>query len=132
MHLTLEADYAVRIIRYLSRVKKRCDAKNISESTDVTLRFALKILRKLVQSGLVVSFKGTLGGYEIAKNPDDISLREVIEVVEGTYYFSRCLGEGNCCTRGENVQPCPVNKIYEDISKFVREQLDKVKISEIL
>lgn len=132
MHLTLEADYAVRIIRYLSKINKRCDAKNISENTDVTLRFALKILRKLVQSGLVVSFKGTLGGYEIAKDPSQITLKEVIEVVQGPYYISRCLGDDNCCTRGEEVDLCPANKVYEDISKIVRDKLEKVKISEIL
>ena len=58
MCLTLESDYAVRIIGCLSAENKRIDAKNISERTGVSLRFALKILRKLVSAGLVKSYKG--------------------------------------------------------------------------
>ena len=66
MYITLEADYAVRILLYLYEQGKRCDAKTISEDTEVTLRFALKILRKLAAVGLVRSFKGFKGGYEVA------------------------------------------------------------------
>jgi len=46
MHITLETDYAIRIVVFLIQANKRVDAKNISEGTGVTLRFALKILRK--------------------------------------------------------------------------------------
>lgn len=65
MFITLETDYAVRIISVLCRQGDKMDAKTISEKACVTLRFALKILRKLVGAGLVRSFKGTQGGYVI-------------------------------------------------------------------
>ena len=39
MHITLEADYAIRIVEKLSKSTQRVDAKTISESTDVSLRF---------------------------------------------------------------------------------------------
>ena len=48
MHITLESDYAVRIVSRLARQGGRMDAKRIAEETGVTLRFSLKILRKLV------------------------------------------------------------------------------------
>ena len=59
VHITLEADYAVRIVQVLAQSNKRLDAKTISEMTGVTLRFSLKILRKLVAAGIIRSFKGT-------------------------------------------------------------------------
>ena len=62
MHITLESDYAVRIVSCLTTANKRLDAKTIAERTCVTLRFALKILRKLVAGGIVKSYKGTQGG----------------------------------------------------------------------
>ena len=49
MHITLEADYAIRIVQVLAQNQRRLDAKTISEMTGVTLRFSLKILRKLVE-----------------------------------------------------------------------------------
>ena len=47
MHITLESDYAIRIVIFLLQYGKRADAKKIAENTQVTLRFSLKILRKL-------------------------------------------------------------------------------------
>ena len=64
MHLTLEADYAVRIMQVLCKAGNlRTDAGEISKRAYVTQSFTLKILRKLVSAGLVKSFKGTHGGY---------------------------------------------------------------------
>ena len=48
MHITLESDYAVRIVSRLARQGGRMDAKRIAEETGVTLRFSLKILRKQI------------------------------------------------------------------------------------
>ena len=66
MHITLESDYATRIAYCLAKAPGRMDAKSISEETGVTLRFSLKILRKLVASGIVKSFKGEKGSLFIA------------------------------------------------------------------
>ena len=46
MHMTLEADYAVRIVEFLASADQKVDARTIAEETHVPLRFALKILRK--------------------------------------------------------------------------------------
>lgn len=123
MHITLEADYAVRIVSCLSKAEKRLDAKTISEQASVTQRFALKILRKLVANGLVKSFKGTQGGYELAKNPSEISLKDVIETVEGQYHFSRCLSEEYGCNRGMSGH-CQFQRVFAQISEDVAKKLD--------
>ena len=62
MYFTKETDYAVRIVRFLAGHEGRTPAKDIAEGTDVTLRFALKILNKLVGAELVKSYKGISGG----------------------------------------------------------------------
>lgn len=125
MHITLETDYAVRIVNCLVINKKRLDAKTISEQTNVTLRFSLKILRKLVSSGIVRSFKGAQGGYELNRLPSDISLYDVVETIEGEYTFCRCLQEGYTCIehQGENGGCCSFRGVYDDISQIVRKKL---------
>lgn len=55
MHITLESDYAVRIVYCLAQNGGRMEAAAIAEQTGVTLRFSLKILRKLVAGELVKS-----------------------------------------------------------------------------
>lgn len=126
MHITLEADYAVRIVTCIANSDKRLDAKTISAQTNVTLRFALKILRKLVSNGIIKSFKGNSGGYELAKNPHEITLRDVIETVEGTYCFSRCLNgdEQYTCSRICDGK-CAYQKAYNEISKVVRDKMSE-------
>lgn len=119
MVMTLEADYAVRIVEYLTKHRERRDARSISEETQIPLRFALKILRELVREGMVCSFKGAKGGYTLAKSPEDITLRQVIELVEGPYMLSRCQKEEYSCGR----EHCRLHTIYEKISEDVRREL---------
>lgn len=122
MHITLEADYAMRIVGCLVNSERRLDAKTISEETCVSLRFSLKILRKLVSNGIVKSFKGTQGGYELAKSPAEISIMDVIETVEGKYQLSRCLAPEYGCSRGMSGQ-CRYQRIFDEISLDVEKKL---------
>lgn len=128
MHITLESDYAVRIVHCLASSSGRMDAKKISGETGVTLRFSLKILRKLVTGGLVRSYKGTKGGYELARPAGEISLCDVIETVEGPFALSRCVGEQNfSCSRDGGGPECRFRQVYAEISEEVRKRLDNVR-----
>lgn len=122
MHITLESDYAIRIVQMLAGANTRMDAKTIAEETCVTLRFSLKILRKLVTEGLVRSYKGSQGGYELTRPANEISLKDVIEAVEGDYKLSRCLSEDYACTRGRSGNCC-VQDAFNQISEIVQEKL---------
>ena len=130
MYITLEADYAVRITSVLCKAEGRLDAKVISEMTCVTLRFSLKILRKLVAAGLVRSYKGTTGGYTIARDPKDITLKDVIEAIEGRYCFSRCLQPDNECSRSASGE-CPFQDAFCDITRVVSEKLESHNFAEL-
>ena len=127
MHITLESDYAVRIVYCLAQNGGRMEAAAIAEQTGVTLRFSLKILRKLVAGELVKSYKG-------AEDPKEISLYEVIEQVEGPYAISRCLNEDDyTCNRNRQAcMVCKFSRIYADISEMVREKLEGIKFGNLL
>lgn len=131
MHITLEADYAIRIVYILAKEGRRMDAKAISEATGVTLRFSLKILRKLVAAGIIKSFKGTQGGYEIGRPLEEISLNDVIETIEGEYNLNRCIASDYICTRIKD-KPCQFQKVFREISMDVREKLSSYKFSDLL
>ena len=121
MVMTLEADYAVRIVELLAASSQKIDAKTISDQAHVPLRFALKILRKMVADNLIVSYKGAHGGYMLAREPGKITLREVIESVEGPYMISRCQQDEYACT---HTTSCRFHQIYDEISNVVRTKLE--------
>ena len=133
MHITQESDYAVRIVYCLAQCGTRRDARGISEEMCVTLRFSLKILGKLVSSGIVESYKGNRGGYELARPASEITLKDVIDAVEGPYRLSRCVGEGGAgeCNRGAS-GCCTFQKVFHDISKSINEQLAAVNFQMLL
>ena len=125
MRITLEADYAVRIVDCLTSAKEILCAKTLSERTGVNLRFALKILRKLCKAGFVCSHQGIQGGYELRKRPEDISLKDVIEAIDGPIAINKCQTE-NVCSRIGNPDLCIYHSIFSDISKSVEDKLSTI------
>lgn len=131
MHITLESDYAIRIVQILACANNRMDAKTIAEETCVTLRFSLKILRKLVTEGLVKSYKGSQGGYELTRPAKEISLKDVVEAVEGEYKLSRCLADDYVCTRGRSGN-CRIQDAFNEVSDVVREKLAEYTFDKLI
>lgn len=116
MQMNLESDYAIRIVFTVANANGRIDAKTISERSAVSLRFSLKILRKLVMNDIIISFMGTTGGYELARSPKEISLYDVIRAIDGEYYFNRCVDDEYVCSRmGES--RCKFNKVFDEITE---------------
>ncbi len=125
MHINLESDYAVRIVYQMVHLGRRVDAHTLSQATGVSPRFTLKIMGKLAAAGLVRSYKGASGGYELAHAPGDITLRQVIEAVEGPYRFSRCVDGGYDCAHSASAA-CPFHAVFDDVTRTVVEKLDTV------
>jgi len=123
MILNLETDYAIRIVHYIASKKCRCDAATIADKTGVTTRFSLKILRKLAIAGIVKSYKGAKGGYELAKPAQDITLNEVISEMYGEPIFSHCQSGAHGCTHPKGV--CYFKDVFDDVSDYMREKFEK-------
>lgn len=130
MYITQEADYAIRIMYCLAKDGRRRDARSISEEVSVTLRFSLKILGKLSAAGLVKSYKGNRGGYELAHAPEEISLKDVLLAVEGPFAISRCLNEKECSRGAHGI--CTFQKALSKISASVNHQLADVDLKSLL
>ncbi len=131
MHINLESDYAVRIVRVLVQKAERVDAQTLSDTACVSLRITLKIMRKLVAADLAHSFKGAHGGYMLSRKPQDITLRHVIEAIEGPYRFSRCLDEGYDCTCKDAIA-CPFHSVFDDVTAMVITKLDSITFDQLI
>ena len=132
MYLTQETDYAVRILYSLAASGCRKDAASLGASMNVTLRFSLKILGKLSAAGLVKSFKGTHGGYELARPAREITLKDVVDAVEGEpYSLSRCISQNGECNRGAS-GCCVFQHEFARISKTINDQLSSVNFADLM
>ena len=132
MQLTLEADYAVRIVYTLASEQCRLDACALAEKTGVTVRFSLKILRKLSQAGIVTANKGVTGGYWLLRPVEELSLGEIIESIDGPLAINHCLQEGFVCTRVEDPAGCAFHCVFADLSRRLREELYSKKLEQFI
>ncbi len=132
MRITLESDYALRIITAMSKRPDVTDAKTLAEETNVTLRFTLKILNKLVGGGIAESYKGAKGGYKLKLSPDKITLKMVIELIDGPIAIVRCLETEECCSLNQDKTACEYHHIFDFISIDLASKLGKITISEVI
>lgn len=129
MRITQEADYALRITYLLARDKKVLDAGTIANISGVTERFTVKILRKLVFGGVVSSKKGSKGGYELAVSPGEVTMRRIVELIDGPLEISRCLDSAYECTRiGDKKNTCTFHLIFAKLNKSIAEKLEAVTL----
>ena len=132
MRITLESDYALRIITALANEGDLVDAKTLSEITQVTQRFTLKILRKLVQGDFISSVKGVKGGYRLKRPASEITLRSVIERIDGPIVIARCLDSEETCSLNHDKTACIYHHIFDRISNDVASKLGSITISDVL
>ena len=132
MRITLESDYALRIISILATAAGKTDANTIAEKTSVSLRFALKILHKLTVGEMVESFKGKNGGYMLKKSPENISLKDVIELIDGPIAIARCLESSETCSMISDKTACIYHHIFDKISLELSAKLNSITIADVL
>jgi len=129
MKITQEADYALRIVYFLASTDGFVDAKTIAEATGTPERFTLKILRKLLIAGFLSSQKGVGGGYKMAVDPKTLSMKDIIELIDGPVAIGRCSDPDHVCSRvGECKAECTFHCIFEKINSVIAKRLETVTI----
>ena len=133
MRITQEADYAIRFVYMLAQTPETVQgAAQLSQKAVTPERYTLKILHKLRGQGLVKSVKGAHGGYLLAQLPQEITLRDIIEAIDGKIALSKCMSEEPCSRMGDNKQGCCFHRIFSAISQEVADRLSGITIADVL
>jgi Rrf2 family protein len=115
---------------YLSRQPR--DAltliSNIARAQKVSSSFLAKIFQGLAKAGLVQSQRGAAGGVSLAREPERISLRNIVEAVEGPVAINRCLLPEDRC---ENAPTCPLAVVWREAQKKLLEVLENVTLDRV-
>jgi len=128
MYITLQTDYAIRIVDCLSKSKDIKCAQEISEEACVPLRFAKNILQLLTAKGIIASQKGMYGGYKLARVPECISLYDVFMATGEPTIMNRCLKTEYECNCSPDKQ-CVYYDAFMKISTGVENKLRDTKFS---
>jgi Rrf2 family transcriptional regulator, iron-sulfur cluster assembly transcription factor len=111
--------YAIRSMIYLAndfQKEKKIGIKKITNDLNIPPPFLGKILQKLARESLLCSTKGPNGGFALGKKPEEISLFEIIALIEGEEYFNSCIIRLEACSCfTEEISTCPIHKRFNSI-----------------
>jgi Rrf2 family protein len=122
--ITRAVDYGVRGVLYMAMQPegKMCLLSDICREQDVPQSFMAKIFQSLTKARIVNSFRGVKGGFSLAKNPKDITLKDVLEAIDGPMNINICVaGEGEC--ERENI--CPAAPVWGEVQDAILEVLHR-------
>ena len=133
MKITQEADYGLRVVLYLCKLGygEKVESKAISEEEGIPQRFLLKLLRKLIQADILKSYRGVSGGYAINKVPNQITLKDVIEAIDGPVCVNRCVIDPSFCNRHKS-GVCIVHKAMTKIQKNLNAELESMNFEKLV
>lgn len=130
MQVSKTLDYAVRSLTYMSREHAgMLSMREISEKQHIPLNYLAKIMRRLVNRGIIRSVVGPDGGYALRKSPGQINLREVYEAIEGELRIIDCMDRDALCTLYEN---CPQLPVWEKLKVSMAKVLESTTLEDMV
>ena len=118
--ITTKGRYALRVMIDLAEHKEEgiTPLKDIAERQDISKKYLEIIMKELVKSGMVTGISGKGGGYRLIHAPEDYTVGEILEVMEGTLAPVACLECGAApCKRESFCKTLPLWKEYDGMTR---------------
>lgn len=130
--LSNTSKYAIRAVIYLALYatpEKKAGLKEISGELDIPTPFLGKILQILTRHHILDSAKGPNGGFTLKKQAIDISLMEIIDIIDGADAFNQCLIRNSPCS---DEAPCSLHDKVESYRKGLKSTLISESIADLV
>jgi len=123
-------DYGIVLLSYFAHnpEKQPFSARQLSEESRIPFPTVSKLLKILTNTGLLDSERGRNGGYSLVKRPHEISVGQVISLLEGPLALTECSDKhGQCKIEGD----CPVRNNWRKINRVVMKALELLTIEDM-
>lgn len=130
MKFSREAYYGLIALTHLAEQRPGAimQAGELAESAGLPRMFLAKIVHKLGRHGILRSHRGRERGYALARPPKTITVREIIEVFDGSEVFARCIFWSNECS---DRNPCPLHDMWKQIRPRVASLLERATLEQL-
>ena len=130
MQITRSEEYGLRGLVFLAKQppEKVTLVSEVSREQNIPETFLAKIFQRLSKAGLLRSVRGANGGFTLRKPAHEITMREIIEALEGPIALNRCLlRKGEC----EEEKICPLHTVWEEVQQRFLEILDRTTMEDL-
>ncbi|TFG92262.1 MAG: Rrf2 family transcriptional regulator [Syntrophobacterales bacterium] len=130
MKLSTRVRYGVRLMISLAEKFGTGSVflKDIAAEQEISEKYLSLIVFPLRSAGLVLSSRGAHGGYSLAREPKDISLKEIVDTLEGESCLVHCVKEPSSCKR---TVICPIRDIWLTVGEKISETLDETTLDQL-
>lgn len=131
IRLSKLTDYGILLMTQIARHPERPlhTARDLAVETQLPLPTVSKILKELSTGGLLASHRGVKGGYTLARDSQEISVGQIISVLEGPIGVTECGGVPGSC----DMEPhCPVSSNWRVISHALRQALENLTLPDLI
>jgi len=128
LRITRETDYGLLLLTRLAAADGLQTARDLSESTRIPLPMVSKILKSLTRSALLESHRGVKGGYLLARPPAELTVGEIIRVLDGPIALTECVDPDSDCA---HLSLCPLHGNWNRINRAIEDTLDSISLAEL-
>ena len=131
MQLTRGGEYGIRGMLYLAMQppKEITLLSDISSAQKIPVSYLSKIFQALSKAGLVRSHRGFGGGYSLGRPANEITIKDIIEGIEGPIALNRCSLEQNSCR--ENID-CKIHDVWKDAQNAMNVVLQGTTLADLV
>ena len=123
-------DYALVILAYLSKNPAQfAQAGDIALNTQINKPTTAKVLKMLARHGILESARGVTGGYRLVNTLQEISVAEIVQILEGPMAIMDCSLGQEYCAISKN---CEIRAPWSKINQVIIKALETVKLSDLL
>jgi Rrf2 family protein len=130
MQLNITTDYAIRVLLCLATEGRPMGAAELSSQAKIPKTYVTFIMSKLKKAGFVSARRGQIGGYDLLKDPANITLWDIIEAMELSCQIMCCLEEGYRCDYFD-VDVCPIRKVFVDTQSDIERIFHRVTLEDL-
>jgi Rrf2 family protein len=120
----------VRLAFFQQEGSDRVKLEKIAKHEGISLKYLEAIFAALKRQKLVQSFKGRSGGYKLRKHPDEITVLEVVEALEGGITPVDCVEDKKECIF--DPAKCSVVKLWSELNHVIKKYLESKSLADII
>ena len=131
MKLSTRSRYGTRMMLDMAQ---HCDEGpvqigDIAKRQDISVKYLEQLIIPLKRANYIKSVRGPKGGHMLAKSPEEVTVGEIVEVLEGEINLARCIESPEICDRSDT---CLTRGVWEEATRAMYDKLNSITLSKMI